>query len=186
MADKKTGFLFTETTQPEKKTKPKKLPEKSSMEDALKKIQDTKDRNARLKIIEGISRSKEPWICETLISFLEDPSENIRNFLIQELSSREDLDLHLLYKRLHRPPWYVKTGCLQILGLKKNPASLKYVESLVNDPNIEVRRTLALVLGEIGGKKALALLTQLSEDNSSFVRAPALKALQNISQVKFS
>jgi HEAT repeat protein len=57
---------------------------------------------------------------------------------------------------------------------------------MVNDPNIEVRRTLAIVLREIGGKKALALLTQLSEDKSPFVRAPALQALRDISQVKFS
>jgi len=45
---------------------------------------------------------------------------------------------------------------------------------------------LAIVLGEIGGKKAMALLTKLSEDDSSFVRTPALQALQEASQVKFS
>jgi len=121
-----------------------------------------------------------------LIQALDDPIEDIRKTIVTELSNREDLDLSLLYQRLHKTPWYVKTGCLRILGLRKNTSSVKYIESLVNDPNIEVRRILAIVLGEIGGKKALALLTKLSEDASSFVRTPALQALQEISQVKFS
>jgi HEAT repeat protein len=63
---------------------------------------------------------------------------------------------------------------------------MKSIESLVKDPNIEVRRTLAIVLGEIGGKKALALLTQLAEDTSPFVRIPALQAIKDVSDVKFS
>ena len=186
MTEKKTGFLFPETKNDAKQPKSKGSRKRIAMEDALKKIQETKDRKARLKLIEGISESNEAWVCEALISLLENPCEDIRKFLIEELSRREDLDLNLLYQRLHRPPWYVKTGCLLILGSRKNAASVKYIETLVNDPNIEVRRTLALVLGEIGGKKALALLTQLSEDKSSFVRNPALQALQDISQVKFS
>ena len=186
MTDKKTGFLFSETEKPPKDTKPKRSGKKSSMEETQKKIQGAKDRQTRLKIIEGIAKSKEYWACEVLIQALEDPSEDIRNFIIEELSNREDLNLNLLYQRLHKPPWYVKTGCLRILGLKKNTSSVKYIESLVNDPNIEVRRTLVIVLGEIGGKKSLVLLTKLSEDNSSFVRTPALQALHDVSQVKFS
>jgi HEAT repeat protein len=186
MTDKKTGLLFPETKKAEKQEKPKRTKKKSSVEDALKKIQDARDRKTRLKIIERIIKSKEPWVCEALISSLEDPSEDIRKFIIEELAGREDLDPNLLYQRLHKPPWYVKTACLQILGLRKNVSSIKYMESLMNDPNIEVRRILAIVLGEIGGKKALALLTQLSEDKSVFVRTPALRALNDISQVKFS
>jgi HEAT repeat protein len=103
-----------------------------------------------------------------------------------ELSSRENLNLNLLYEKLHKPPWYVKTECLRILGLRKNAASVKHIENLVHDPNIEVRRTLARVLGEIGGKKAQALLTILTEDDSPFVRTPALQALQEAGTVKFS
>ena len=186
MTEKKTGFLFPETKKPPEDTKPKRSKKKSAMEEAQKKIQGANDRQGRMKIIEGIAKSKEHWACEVLIQALEDPSEDIRDFIIEELSSREDLDPGLVYQRLHKPPWYVKTGCLRILGLKKNPSSVKYIEGLMNDPNIEVRRTLAIVLGEIGGKKALALLTKLSEDNSSFVRIPALQALQDVSQVKFS
>jgi HEAT repeat protein len=186
MADKKTGYLFPEANTTLRDTSPKKPKKKSPKEAARETIQKAKDRQDRLIIIEAIAKSKEKWVCEVLIQALEDPSEDIRNFIIEELSNRDDLDLSLVYRRLHKPPWYVKTGCLRILGLKKSVSSLKSIESLVSDPNIEVRRTLAIVLGEIGGKKALALLAQLSEDNSSFVRTPAKQAIQDISQVKFS
>ena len=186
MTDKKTGYLFPETNKSLGEASPKKPQKKSPKEAAREKIQKTKDRQDRMKTIEGIAKSKELWVCEVLIQSLEDPSEDIRNFIIEELSKREDLNLSLVYQRLHKPPWYVKTGCLRILGLKKSASSLKSIESLVNDPNIEVRRTLATVLGEIGGKKALDLLTQLSEDKSPFVRIPALQAIQEISQVKFT
>jgi hypothetical protein len=185
MTDKKTGLLFPEVEKPPEIIKSKKIRKKSSMQDALDKIREAKDKRTRLKIIEGIATSKEPWVSEVLIQALEYLSEDLRKFIIGELSRRENLDLKLLYQRLHFHPWYVKTGCLRILGMRKNTSSVKYIESLVNDPNIEVRRTLAVVLGEIGGKKALALLAQLSEDNSSFVRAPARQALKEASQVKF-
>ena len=186
MTEKKTGLLFPKTEKSPQKPIPKKSRKKTLMEPALKNIQEAKDRQTRLKIIAGMANSEEPWVCEVLIQALDDPIEDIRKTIVTELSNREDLDLSLLYQRLHKTPWYVKTGCLRILGLRKNASSVKYIESLVNDPNIEVRRTLAIVLGEIGGKKALALLTKLSEDASSFVRTPALQALQEISQVKFT
>jgi HEAT repeat protein len=186
MTDKKTGFLFPEVRNQSKDAKPKKSRKKSRMPDVLNEIQRAKDRETRLKIIRRISNSKEPWADEVLIQALEDPSENIRNFIIREISSREDLDPNLVYQRLHKPPWYAKTGCLKILGMRKNVSSVKYIESLANDPNIEVRRTLACVLGEIGGKRALALLVKLSEDNSSFVRIHARRALREASQVKFT
>ncbi|UCE41927.1 MAG: HEAT repeat domain-containing protein [Candidatus Aminicenantes bacterium] len=186
MKDKKTGLLFPETNKPSPKPSPKKSPKKTSMENALTNIQETKDRQSRLKIITRLINSKEPWVGKVLIQALDDPCEDIRKIIVTDLSTREDLDLTLLYQRLRQTPWYVKTGCLRILGLRKNTSSLKHIESMANDPNIEVRRTLAIVLGEIGGKKALAILAKLSEDDSPFVRTPALQSLREVSQVKFS
>jgi HEAT repeat protein len=185
MTDKKTGLLFPEVGKTSPKPAPKKTRKKTSKETALDKIQETRDKQVRKKIITGIMKSKEPWVCEILIESLDDPCEDIRKIIVKELSNREDLDLSLLYHKLNKPPWYVKTGCLRILGLRKNASAVKHIEGLVNDPNIEVRRTLAIILGEIGGKKAMALLTKLSEDASSFVRKAAIQALQEVSQVKF-
>jgi HEAT repeat protein len=186
MKDKKTGLLFPETEKAPSEPPVKKPRKKSSRENAIKNIQEAKDRQTRIKIITRLVNSKEPWVGEVLIQALEDPSEDIRKIIVTELSNRENLNLNLLYEKLHKPPWYVKTECLRILGLRKNAASVKHIESLVHDPNIEVRRTLAIVLGEIGGKKALALLKKLTEDDSPFVRTPALQALQEAGNAKFS
>ena len=186
MNGKKTGLLFPETKDPTPKSTPKKSRKTTSKEIVLKNIQETKDRQSRIEIITRLINSKEPWISEVLIQALDDPSEDIRRIIVTDLSTRENLDLTLLYQRLHQTPWYVKTACLHILGLRKNTSSVKHIESMANDPNIEVRRTLAIVLGEIGGKKALAILAKLSEDNSPFVRIPALQSLKEVSQVKFS
>ncbi len=186
MADKKTGFLFPEIESAPEKANPDKTRRKSSLQDALERIRDAKDKRVRLKITEKIANSKETWVCEVLVQALEYPGEDLRKFIIEELARRDDLDLKLLYQRLSLHPWYVKSGCLRVLGLRKNVSSVKHIANLVDDPNIEVRRTLAVVLGEIGGKNALSLLTKLSEDKSPFVRTPAREALQEASQVKSS
>jgi HEAT repeat protein len=60
------------------------------------------------------------------------------------------------------------------------------MEILMNDSNIEVRRTLAVVLGKIGNDKALALLSKLTSDSSPFVRRTAQQALQKAGQLKSS
>jgi hypothetical protein len=186
MSDKKSGYLFPEFETVIKIPKRKKSQIKSQAQSAQKKIQITREKQDRLKILKGIASSKVAWADEVLIQSLQDPSEDIRDFVVKELGAREKLDLKQLYQRINRSPWYVKTGCLQVLGLRKNLSSIKHIEFLINDPNIEIRRTLAIVLGEIGGKKALALLTLLAKDKSSFVRTAAQRALQKASNIKFS
>ena len=89
MTDKKTGLLFPKAALPPKKTHLKKSRKKTSVETALKNIQEAKDRQTRLKIIAGMANSKEPWVCEVLIQALDDPIEDIRTTIITELSNRE-------------------------------------------------------------------------------------------------
>ncbi len=184
MADKKSGYLFPELEPATKKTKGEKTPIKSQAQSAQKKIQAAKEKQERFRILKNIASANVAWADEVLIQTLQDPSEDIRDFIVKELACKEKLDLKQLYQRINKPPWYVKTGCLRILGLRKNPSSVKHMEPLVDDPNVEVRRTLAFALGEIGGKKALSLLTLLSEDDSAFVRAAARQALQKASAAK--
>lgn len=186
MKDKKLGLLFPELDQSEKIQKPKKSRQESLLHSALNKIHSAKERQTRLKIIKGVAKSQVPWVSEVLIQSLEDPSEEIRDFIINDLGQRENLDLDLLYRRFRKPPWYAKTGCLKILGLRKSESSLEQMEIFLNDSNIEVRRTLAMVLGEIGNDKALALLSKLISDSSPFVRRTAQQALQKAGQLKFS
>jgi hypothetical protein len=186
MKDKKSGLLFPELDKSEKKEKTKKSRQESLLHSALNKIHSQKERQMRFKIIKGIAKSSLPWVSEVLVQSLDDPVEEIRSFIINELGNRENLDLNLLYQRLLTPPWYAKTACLKILGLRRAASSVEHIKNLMNDSNIEVRRTLAVVLGEIGDDKALALLAKLTNDSSPFVKKPAQQALQKASQLKFS
>lgn len=186
MKEKKSGLLFPEIDRAEKKQKAKKTGEKSLLNDTLNKIRAAKDKQLRSEVIKETTKSKMPWIVEILIQCLDDPSEEIRDLIIKELGTRDNFDLNLLYRRLLNPPWYAKAGCLKILGLRKEPSSVDHIKNLMNDPNIEVRRTVACALGEIGTENALTLLAELAKDSSSFVRASARQALQQASQLKFS
>jgi HEAT repeat protein len=153
---------------------------------ALKKIRQTKDKKKRLRIIQSLFRNEAHWALEVLMDALADPSEKIRNYIARRLANHNGLDPTCLYKRLSQPPWNVKIEILKVLGLKKDSVSAKYIAAVLDDPNVEVRKTAAEVLGQIGGKEANAFLVQLAKDDNPFVRRAAKKALLQASDVKFT
>ncbi|MFQ5722518.1 MAG: HEAT repeat domain-containing protein, partial [Candidatus Aminicenantales bacterium] len=152
----------------------------------LRKIKSTKEKQKRLKIIKSIAGVEGTWVNGVLVDALEDPSEEIRDFIIKELAQRENLKVDSLYQKLLRPPWYVKSAVLKLLGLKKDPLTLGLIEAVVNDPNADVRRSAARALGEIGGEEALLLLNKLAQDKNQFVRKSAEEGLNKASHLKFS
>jgi len=152
----------------------------------LRKIRSTPDQITRIKIIQALSRLDRTWVDEILLESLGDPSEKIRDCLILALGTRRELDLKQVYRRMTAPPWYRKSSCLRILGLRKDPASVRQIEILLKDPNAEVKRTAADVLGEIGGRESLALLARLVRDENRFVKMAAERALLKASDLKFS
>lgn len=163
----------------------KKSGERSREVVVSRKIKVTKDRNKRFKIIKAVSQVNKPWVIEVLINSLDESCEDIRAYLIKELGQREDLDLKLVYPKLKALTWHVKSSCLKILGMRKNPESIAEINQIIKDPNADVRATAAWALGEIGGKDALATLSSLTKDENNFVRISAEKALHKASHLKF-
>lgn len=152
----------------------------------IRKLNSLPDKNRRLKILKAISRLQAPWVLNVLLERLSDPSETIRDFLVKELSQREVWNYSAFYDRLAQPPWYTKSAVLRILGLRKDGAAVPVIKGLLADPNIDVRKSAAEALGEIGGKEALALLAKLTRDGSVHVRQAASAALRKVSSVRFS
>ncbi len=152
----------------------------------LRKLASLEDRGRRLKILRAIAKLKAPWIFRVLLESLADPCETIRDFLIKELSEREVWSLSLFYEKLKKPPWYVRSAVVKILGRRKDGEALSYIAPLLADSNVDVRKCVADTLGEIGGKEALALLVKLTKDKSSYVRTAAAEALRKVSRVRFS
>jgi len=151
----------------------------------LGKIEAVKEKKKRLRIIKAISRIDAPWVAGVLLNSLEIPCEEIRDFIINELGHRENLNLDIFYQKLKASPWYVKSAILKIMGILKNPLSIKYIESVFKEHNVEVRRSAAQALGEIGGKDALALLVRLAKDKNHYVKRSAEEALRKASDLKF-
>ena len=152
----------------------------------LRKIRSCVDKERKLKIIKSIINVKNNWVNEVLLEALEDPFEEIRDVIIKELGEREGLSVNMIYQKMLRPPWYVKSSALKILAIRKSPRSINLIENVINDPNAEVRRSAAEALGQIGGEAALVLLNKLAKDNNLFVRKSAEEALSKASQLKFS
>ena len=155
-------------------------------ESVLKKIEATRERDKRIKILKAIAGLDAAWVESVLVEALADAAEKNRDFLIEELSRRESLNLDLIRKRLMKPPWYARSAALKILGLRKAPESVKVIESVLEDANADVRRSAAKSLSEIGGKETLPLLVRLSKDKSHHVRLAADEALRKVSEVRFS
>lgn len=152
----------------------------------LRKIESTREKQKRFKILKAIVKLKASWVPKVLLEALSDPSESIREFIINELSQRESLNLNLVYQRMLKSPWYVKSAILKILGIRKESGAIKHIAFLLDDPNVDVRRSTTHALGEIGGKEALALLVRLTKDKNPYVRLSAEEALRKASNLKFS
>ena len=155
-------------------------------EAVIRKLKSHNDKDKRLKILRAIIRLKASWVLRVLLESLSDPCESNRDFLITELGKREIWNLSPVYAQLDRPPWYRKSAVLRVLGLRRVSAAVPPIRAALADPNVDVRKSAADALGEIGGKEALALLVELSKDPSAYVRQAAVAALRKISSVRFS
>ncbi|MEW5902149.1 MAG: HEAT repeat domain-containing protein [Acidobacteriota bacterium] len=155
-------------------------------EAVLRKLNSLPDKERRLKILKAISRLKASWVLRVLLEALADPCESNRDFLVRELSQREVWSPAPFYEKLARPPWFAKSAVLKILGGRKDSGAVPAIAEAVTDANIDVRRSAADALGEIGGKEALALLVRLAKDPSRYVRQAAGEALRKVSRVRFS
>jgi len=154
-------------------------------ESVLTKIEAVKEKKKKLKIIKAIARGNTPWAPQVLLDALDEPCQEICDFIINELGQRENLDIDMIHQKLLTSPWNVKSAILKILGIRKNPLSIKHIEFVLKEPNADVRRSAARALGEIGGKDALALLVRLTKDKNHYVKVLAEEALRKVSDLKF-
>ncbi len=152
----------------------------------IKKLAATEDWERRLKILKAVAGLKAPWTQAVLIETLADPSEHVRDYLTKELARRDVLNQRLLLQRLACGPWYGKSAVIKIMGLRKNPLFLKPLAQAATDPNVDVRRSAAEALGEIGGKDSLCLLVKLADDKNPYVKKAAKESLRKTSDLKFS
>jgi HEAT repeat protein len=152
----------------------------------LRKLALTGDRQKRLKVLKAYARMDTRLADRVLVDALGDPCEEVRDFIVRELASREALDLELVCGRLTGPPWYARSAALRILALRKAEKAVRHIARVLEDANADVRKCAADALGEIGGREVLALLVKLKKDPNSYVRQAAEDGLRKASDVRFS
>jgi len=164
----------------------KELDIETITKEVLRKIDIVQNKDKKIRLLGSLARLSYSWVFAVFLELLSDPSEEIRDVAVRELARRDDYPLSLIYQKLIRPPWYVKSAILRILSLKKDPEAVKHIEGVIEDPNVEVKRSAAWALGEIGGREARALLVRLSRDKNPYVRMAAASGLEKICDFKFS
>lgn len=152
----------------------------------LKKLGAVKDKSRRLHILKACARLNRLWAEKVLWESLEDPCEELRDYLVRALADRPAVRLEFAAARLARPPWYAKSSALRVFSLRKAAPALPVIAGVIADPNVEVRRMAARALGEIGGQGAIPQLLKLKRDENPYVRAEADGYLDRLVDLKFS
>ncbi len=151
----------------------------------LAKLAKTPDKTKRLTILKACSKVGSDWVEHLFWECLEDPCEEIRDFIVKRLSEKDRFDLAYALARLEQPPWYAKSAVLRILGSRKIRLAVPYIEPSLGDENVDVRRSAALALGEIGGQQAIRLLVRLMKDSNPYVRSTAEESIDKASSLRF-
>lgn len=152
----------------------------------LRKLSKTEDKERRLRILKACVKVRSPWVEELLWEALGDSCENVRGFAFRELARKQTLDLGRALNRLHRPPWYAKSGVLRLLGIHRPKEAIPEIKkALEGTDNADIKRAAAEALGEIGGEEAMNLLVGLKKDANVYVRQAAEEAIRKASEVRF-
>ena len=152
----------------------------------LKKFEILQNKQKKTKLLKTIARLQQPWLPAVLLELLSDPCQEIRDIVVKELAARDDWPVQMAYQKLSLAPWYVKSSALRILSLKKCADAVRHIKLVLKDPNVDVRRSAAGALGEIGGQEARVLLVGMAKDKNLYVRKAAQEALEKVSDLKFS
>jgi HEAT repeat protein len=152
----------------------------------LDKLARTPDKTKRLAVIAACAKVRSAWAEELLWEALADPNEGVRDLVIKELRRREPLHLEFALKRLRLPPWYARSSALGIIGCRRIREAVPEIGRVAADANVEVRRTAAEALGEMGGDDALKFLVALKKDANPYVRAAAEEAIRKTSGVRIT
>ncbi|MBN1938980.1 MAG: HEAT repeat domain-containing protein [Candidatus Aminicenantes bacterium] len=152
----------------------------------LRKLDIIRDRGKKTRMIRALGHLDAAWIPSVFLELLGDPVEEVRDMAVRELARRGEWPSSAVYERLNRPPWYAKSAALRLLAERKEKEAIPHIRRLIDDPNVDVKRSAALALGAIGGQEARALLVLLARDKSSYVRTAAEQMLDRLCDFKFS
>jgi len=152
----------------------------------LLKLARTPDKAKRIRLLAACVKVRRTWVEELLWETLADPSESVRAFAAKEILRLPAVRIELAVKRLRLPPWFARSSVLSIIGERRIAEAVPEVVRAAGDTNVDVRRSAAEALGEIGGEAAVRALVRLKKDPNPHVRAAAEAAIDKTSNVRFT
>jgi hypothetical protein len=85
---------------------------------------------------------------DMLVSFLAEDNLRVRELVVRELSDRAELDEGKLIGFLPHSLWYTRAAIVEILGNRRSQVLFQKIDTLLNDPNVEVRLQLLAALAK--------------------------------------
>lgn len=152
----------------------------------LRKLDIIRDRGKKVRMLRALAHLEAPWVPAVFLELLGDAVEEVRDMAVRELSRRADWPVSAVYACLDRPPWFRKSAVLRLLAERKEKEAIPHIRRLIEDPNVDVRRSVALALGAIGGGEARILLVMLAKDKNIHVRTAAEEMIERLCDFKFS
>jgi len=86
---------------------------------------------------------------------------------------------HYIEKKIDHPNFRVRKFVIQSLGKCGTPASIEKMYEVFNrkESSVEIKELIANAIGQIGGSRAIEILTDLSKEGLMEIRRAAIKAL---------
>jgi len=103
-----------------------------------------------------------------------------RRLLCEILAEIGKQDIDALAEALNDEKWYLVRNIVMILGMTKDPGSVKYLEKVLKHRDVRVRRESIRALEGISSGETKDLFIAALEDSDSTVRIAALRALRRL------
>lgn len=103
-----------------------------------------------------------------------------RRLLCEILAEIGRQDIDALAEALNDEKWYLVRNIVMVLGMIKEPGSIKYLEKVLRHRDVRVRRETVRALEGISSGETKGLFIAALEDSDPTVRISALRALRRL------
>ena len=117
---------------------------------------------------------------DMLVSFLAEDNLRVRELVVQELSGRAQLDEGKLLGFFSHSLWYTRAAIVEILGNRRSQVLFQKIDTLLNDPNVEVRLQLLAALAKQDRGLVKDYILKLTHDPHMRVSKEAKKLFSTI------
>lgn len=134
---------------------------------------DNRSKERTVEAVRHLLQHQPPSVEEMLRTYVQEDNLRARAMVVAELSTRQDLDERRLLEMLGRSVWFIRAAIVEILGNRRSECLLEKAETVITDPNVDVRLKLIAALSAFDRERTRPLLQKLTGDAHIRVRREA-------------